>query len=90
VIAEAMACGRPVIASDAGGARELFTPGHEGLRHAPGRADSLAGCMTALARDAGMRARLGRAGRATAEKRFDRARLASDLLPVYDEAAAAV
>jgi glycosyltransferase involved in cell wall biosynthesis len=88
VIAEAMACARAAIASDAGGARELFTPGREGLRHTPGSADSLAAAITALARDAGMRARLGRAGRATAEARFDRTRLASDLVPVYTRAAA--
>jgi hypothetical protein len=31
---------------------------------------------------------MGRAGRQTAEKRFDRRRLASELLPVYERAAA--
>jgi glycosyltransferase involved in cell wall biosynthesis len=88
VIAEAMACERAVIASDAGGARELFTPGVDALPHTPGSADSLASGIAELARDRGARVRLGHAGRQTAEKRFDRRRLASELLPVYERAAA--
>ena len=39
VIAEAMACGRAVIVSDAGGAREIFTPGIDALAHPPGDSD---------------------------------------------------
>ena len=89
VIAEAMACGRPVIASDAGGAREIFTAGVDALSHAPGNADDLAARITELARDADLRGRIGRAGRQTAERRFDRTRLAADLLPVYEQATAA-
>src|SRR6202035_1639933 len=41
IIAEAMACGRAVIASDAGGAREIFTAGVDALSHAPGNAGDL-------------------------------------------------
>jgi len=88
VIAEAMACGRAVIASDAGGAREIFTAGVEGMSHAPGDASDLAARITELAGDAGLRSRMGRAGRETAERRFDRTRLAADLLPVYEQAIA--
>jgi glycosyltransferase involved in cell wall biosynthesis len=88
VIAEAMACGRPVIASDAGGARELFTDGREGLRHTPGSSDSLAAAIGALARDPDLRVRLGRAARAAAQAHFDRARLASELRAVYTRALA--
>jgi glycosyltransferase involved in cell wall biosynthesis len=88
VIAEAMACGRAVIASDAGGARELFTSGVDAMAHTPGDASSLAACIYELACDPETRRRLGRAARLTAERRFDRARLAADLLPVYQQAAA--
>jgi glycosyltransferase involved in cell wall biosynthesis len=87
VIAEAMACGRAVIASDAGGAHEVFTPGVDALGHAPGDVDGLATCIAALARDPAARARIGRAGRATAERCFDRSRLAADLVPLYEAAA---
>ncbi len=87
VIAEAMACGRAVIASEAGGAREIFTPGVDALGHTPGSAANLASRITELARDPEARLCLGRAGRETAERRFDRDRLASDLVPVYQRAA---
>jgi glycosyltransferase involved in cell wall biosynthesis len=83
VIAEGMACGRAVIVSEAGGAAELITAGADALGHPPGDVNLLAGCITRLATDAGLRARLGRAGRHTAEQRFARARLATELIPLY-------
>jgi glycosyltransferase involved in cell wall biosynthesis len=89
VIAEAMACGRAVIAADAGGARELVTPGIDALVHTPGEAASLAARINELAADAGLRTRLGAAARATALRRFDRARLAAEILPVFRRAVAA-
>jgi glycosyltransferase involved in cell wall biosynthesis len=83
VIAEGMACGRAVIISEAGGAAELFESEINALGHPPGDAASLAECIVRLATDKPLRARLGAAGRATAERRFDRARLATELIPVY-------
>lgn len=83
VIAEAMACGRAVVVSEAGGATELFETDVNALGHPPGDASRLAERLTLLATDAGLRARLGAAGRATAERRFDRARLATELMPLY-------
>jgi len=83
VIVEAMACGRAVIVSDAGGAAELIEPGTNALTHAPGDAEQLAERITQLAADSALRARLGAAGRTTAEQRFNRTRLAAELVPVY-------
>jgi glycosyltransferase involved in cell wall biosynthesis len=83
VIAEAMACGRAVVASRAGGARELVSDGHDALTHAPGDATELAARVRELATDAGLRARLGRAARLSAERRFDRARMVAEWLPLY-------
>jgi glycosyltransferase involved in cell wall biosynthesis len=83
VIAEAMACGRAVVASRAGGAAEVFCEGADALGHAPGDAADLAARITRLAADPDLRARLGRAARETAERRFDRARLAEELVPLY-------
>jgi glycosyltransferase involved in cell wall biosynthesis len=83
VIAEAMACGRAVIASDAGGAREIFTRGIDALVHPPGDSDALAGCIAQLAGNEILRAQLGAAARQTAERRFNRRRLASELAPIY-------
>ena len=83
VIAEAMACGKAVVVSRAGGASELIETGVNALAFEPGDADGLARCIDALARDADQRQRLGRAGRSTAEQRFHRRRLARELTPIY-------
>ena len=83
VIAEGMACGRAVIASEGGGAAELFEADINALSHPPGDAARLANRIALLATDRSLRARLGAAGRATAERRFNRARLASELIPLY-------
>ncbi|HKY05695.1 MAG TPA: glycosyltransferase family 4 protein [Blastocatellia bacterium] len=90
VIAEAMACGRAVIISEAGGASELIERGVNALGHRPGDAPGLAACIKQLALDPDLCARVGRAGRRTAERRFDRARLADELIPIYNRAAQSV
>lgn len=85
-IVEGMACGRSVVASSAGGAAEILSGCDDAaLSHAPGDADSLSIQIGRLARSAELRSRLGRAGRLVAEERFDRARLAEDLINVYRE-----
>ena len=78
-----MACGRAVICSNAGGAAELITEGQDALAHRPGDDAGLAEQIEKLVRDPELRARLGRAGRITAERRFDRSRLAAQLIPLY-------
>ena len=83
VIAEGMACGRAVIVSDGGGAAELVTVGENALSHPPGDDEMLANCITRLATNAKLRLRLGQAARSTAEDRFNRARLATELIPIY-------
>ena len=90
VIAEAMACGRAVVISGAGGAAELVTDGADGLTHGPGDEAGLAACLQRLADDDRLRARLGVAARETAERRFDRRRLARQLVPVYRRLAGSV
>jgi glycosyltransferase involved in cell wall biosynthesis len=85
VVAEAMACGRAVIVSRAGGVTEIVEEGVDALAHTPGDAAELAGKMETLVRDAAMRERLGQVGRRTAEKRFGRARLAGEVEALYRE-----
>ena len=84
VIAEAMACGKAVIAAAAGGALEIVTSGQDAIAIAPGDASALADSIRQLVCDAPMRARLGAAARQTAEARFDRARMARELIPIYE------
>jgi glycogen synthase len=80
---EAMATARAVVMSLAGGAGEIVTPGVDALGHVPGDVNGLAARMTELAASPELRARLGRAVRLTAERSFDRGRLARDLVPIY-------
>ena len=88
VIAEAMACGRPVIVSRAGGAAELIESGVNALGFTPGDASALARCIEDLARNPALRQRLGVSGRSTAEQRFHRRRMASEMTPIYQSLAA--
>jgi glycosyltransferase involved in cell wall biosynthesis len=88
VIAEGMACRRALICSAAGGAVELITDGHDALTHQPGDHECLSERIAELASNPELRARLGRAGRATAERRFKLSRLASELIPIYERVVA--
>jgi glycosyltransferase involved in cell wall biosynthesis len=84
-VVEAMACGCPVVAANAGGTREIVTEGVDALAVPPGDASSLAEAIARLASDAAFRERLGRAARLTATTRFDRSRLGRQIVNVYDE-----
>jgi glycosyltransferase involved in cell wall biosynthesis len=85
VIAEAMACGRPVIVAESGGAAEIVSVGVNALAHTPGSAEQLTRQILLLATHPELRSRLGLAGRSTAETRFDRGRMVSELIPIYRE-----
>lgn|GEM_PF-148879 len=82
-IAEAMACGRPTIVSNAGGAAELFTHGHDALGFKPGDADDLAACMLKYLRNTHLRTSAMRNARITAEQRYNRMRVAVEILDLY-------
>ncbi len=65
---EYMAAGVAVVASDAGAIATLVRAGETGLLCPPGDADALAGALACLASDPTLRARLGAAARAEAER----------------------
>ena len=83
-IIEAMACGKPVIVSAAGGAAEIVKLCGGALPHSPGDSAALAGCIERLVCNPSERANLGAAGRASAEKFFRRSRLADQLIPIFE------
>lgn len=87
VIVEGMACGKAVIASRAGGAGEILSMGPGPTGYMPGNVTELAQAMERLARDGDLRAQMGRDARQTAERFFDRRRLAPELIPIYRQAA---
>jgi glycosyltransferase involved in cell wall biosynthesis len=70
VIVEAMLMGKPVVAADAGGPREIVVPGRTGLLVPPGDPAALADGVLALLRDPEMAGRLGRAASQDARERF--------------------
>ena len=67
---EAAACGRPMVATDVPGCREIAIAGETGLLVPPDDARALADAIATLANDADMRARFGRGARRLAETRF--------------------
>jgi glycosyltransferase involved in cell wall biosynthesis len=67
---EAMALGKPVVATAVGGAPEVVVDGETGLLVPPGDGVALAGAIDALLRDADARTRMGSAGRARADQHF--------------------
>ncbi len=70
---EAMACGRPVVATGTGGSAEYLRDGENCLLFAPGDAAQLAERLTRLAGDARLRTRLRAGGLATARANTDAA-----------------
>ncbi len=66
VLVEAMASGRPVVASDIPGYRSVVVPGANGVVFAPGDVGALARTVAALVEDPERRAALAQRGRARA------------------------
>lgn len=83
VIVEGMACGKAVIAVNGGGSAELFEHEETALGIPPDDPSALASAVSRLILDPALRARLGSAGRLSAESRFDRADLASRWAEIY-------
>jgi glycosyltransferase involved in cell wall biosynthesis len=74
-IIEAMLTGLPVVATDIRGPREQVRHGETGLLVPPMQDAPLAAALSQLAGDAGLRARMGAAGRAMALETFDEAKV---------------
>lgn len=72
VVVEGMLAERPVIASDAGGVRELIANGETGWLTRPGDAAALAAALRMVLADRALSARVAAAGRANALRQFTR------------------
>ncbi|MBV8616122.1 MAG: glycosyltransferase family 4 protein [Acetobacteraceae bacterium] len=81
VLIEACALGRPVVASDVGGVREIITHGKTGLIVPPGDARALAQALATILSSAG--AQLGSQARADAQRRFTPERFGNELAECY-------
>lgn len=84
---EAMALGRPLVATRTGGFPELVEDGRTGRLVPPADAQALAAAMTELLADEGTLRRLGEAAAEDVE-RFRVERIVDDLVGLYEQAAA--
>jgi len=82
VLVEAMALGCPVVATCVGGIPVVVLDGETGRLVAPDDPPALAGAVTELLKDPGVRQRMGEAGRRRAEQ-FSLAVMESRLLDLY-------
>jgi glycosyltransferase involved in cell wall biosynthesis len=80
---EAMACGRPVVASTAGGIPDVVRHGRDGLLVPPGDAGALAAAVGGLLDDRGTARALGRAGRERVARDFSPGLEAGRYLSIY-------
>jgi starch synthase len=84
--AQAMAAGKPVVASRIGGIPETVQDEVSGLLVPPGDPSELAAALIQLARDPARRCAMGEAGRAHARREFDAATVAARVMQVYENA----
>lgn len=75
---EASACGIPIVAGDSGGIRSAVRDGETGIVVPPTDVGAVARAIASLLRDAGLRQRMGTAGRAAVERHYNWERVARD------------
>jgi glycosyltransferase involved in cell wall biosynthesis len=80
---EAAACGRPMVATDTAGCREIAVEGETALTVPVDDAQTLADAMTRLAEDAEMRARFGKNARELVEKKFSADLIGEKIVALY-------
>lgn len=85
VLLEAMAAGRPVVASRVGGIPEVVLDGETGLLVPPEDPGALADAIRRLLEDPSLAQRLGEAGRRRVEAVFSAERMAEQTAALYEE-----
>jgi glycosyltransferase involved in cell wall biosynthesis len=85
VAIESLAAGTPVVATRVGGIPDVVSDGVDGLLAEPGDVEELAAALEKLAHDAGLRERMGLAGRERTLPRYRVERLVGDVDALYRE-----
>jgi mannose/cellobiose epimerase-like protein (N-acyl-D-glucosamine 2-epimerase family)/glycosyltransferase involved in cell wall biosynthesis len=80
---EAAACGRPLVATDVPGCRDVARPGVNAFLVPLDDAEALADAIDRLALDPELRRKFGKASRELAEQQFSSARIGRDLVRLY-------
>ena len=83
---EAMAAGKPVIASRIGGLAEVLVDRESGILVPPEDAEALAAALARLLDDPALRTRLGAAGQVRVTARYGIAAMAEGTLACYGKA----
>jgi glycosyltransferase involved in cell wall biosynthesis len=86
VCAEAMAHGRPVVASAVGGLLDLVADGETGLHVPPGDVPALRAALQRLLADRALRERMGEAARVRVRERFSWDAVTDATVAAYEEA----
>jgi L-malate glycosyltransferase len=84
---DAMAAGKPIVATRTGGIPEVVADGETGLLVAPRDHDALAEAVVCLLTDAELRRRMGEAGRARARALFSAEGMVQNTLHLYQRVA---
>jgi len=85
VALEAMAAGRPCVASRTGGLPEIVADDDSGILVPPGDVNALTAALDRLVSNPGLRAAMGRRGRALVEERFDIRVRVRQIIRMYDD-----
>jgi glycosyltransferase involved in cell wall biosynthesis len=83
VLPQALLAGKPVVAYDVGGAREVVIPGETGFLLPRDSVRELAEAVVRLAADAGLRERMEAAGRARFTEQFRHETMTGRVREVY-------
>ena len=80
---EAAACGRPLIATDVPGCREIARNGVNAILIPTDNAEALAHAVETLSKDRNLRLRLGRAGRDIVTREYSSTLIGSEIVALY-------
>ena len=87
VLLEAAACGRPIVATDVPGCREVVREGENGLLVPVRNAKALAEALSCLLKNPQLRGQMGRRSRAIVLKEFSSEKVIAQTLSLYKELA---
>ena len=81
---DAMACGKPIVATTAGGMPEVVQDGKTGILVPPRNDQAMADAIVKLLKDPALRERMGAAGLSRVNAKFSAERMVADTLQVYE------